>query len=58
LAAYAEKMLVAEMKTEACLRNVVTAIAAALGPSAMLALPLLGAILLPGVMPLPAAALL
>jgi len=51
-------MLAAEIETETRLRNVVTTVATALGPGAVLALPLLGAILLPGGMPLPAAALL
>jgi hypothetical protein len=46
-------MLPAEVKTEGLLRNVVTAIASALRPGAMLVLPLPGAILLPAIVPLP-----
>jgi hypothetical protein len=57
-AADAEEVLAAERDREAILRNVVTPIAAALRPGAMLGLPAVGLILLPSVMPLEAAALL
>ena len=53
----AEPMCASEIDTETVLRDVVTAIAAALGPGAMLVLPMLGTILLPGTMSLPAALL-
>jgi len=51
-------MLGAEIEGEASLRNVETAIASALGPGAMVGLPVLGAILLKGVVSLPTASLL
>ena len=47
-----------EIETEAVLRNVVTAVASALCPGAMLAFPPCGTILLEGTMPLPCALLL
>ena len=50
-------MLVAERETEAVLRDVVAAISSALRPGAMVALPVLSAILLQCGMPLPAAIL-
>lgn len=50
-------MLTAEIEAEAVCRNIVTAIATALSPSAMVGLPMLGAVLLPGAMLLPTAAL-
>src|SRR5579871_562322 len=51
-----ERVSRAEIKTEAILGNVVSAVASALGPGAMLALPIGGAALLPGAgMPLPSA---
>ena len=50
----AERVCASKIESETVLRDVVTAIAAALPPSAMLVLPMLGAILLPGIMPLPA----
>jgi len=49
----AEPVLVAEAEKEAVLRNVVAAVSAALSPGAMLDLPVLGAILLPGTVPGP-----
>jgi len=52
-----EVVLPAEIETEASLRNIVAAIPAALRPSSMVGGPVLGAILLPGIAPLPAAAL-
>jgi len=54
----AEPVLAAEIETKTIPRNVVAAIAAALPPGAMHVLPLLGAMLLPGVPRLPAASLL
>ena len=51
-------MFIAEIEIEAGLRNVVTAIASTLRPGAVVALPVLSAILLPCTMTLPAAALL
>ena len=54
-AADAEEVLAAEIETEGLLRNIVTAIASALRPRAMLVLPLPGSILLPGFVPLPTA---
>jgi hypothetical protein len=56
--AEAEQVLAAEIEAEAVLRDVVTAVASALRPRAMVGGPPLGAILLPGIVPLPAAALL
>jgi len=53
----AKEMLPSEIETEGLLRNVVATVSSALGPSAMFALPLSGAILLPVIVPLPAAAL-
>src|ERR1035438_6464119 len=58
LAGDAEPMLVPEIETESGVRNVVATVTAALVPRAMLALPLRGAFLLPGIVPLPSAALL
>src|ERR1039458_2534238 len=55
---HAEEVLAAETEIEAGLRNVVTAVASALLPGAMVGRPVLGAILLPGVFRLPTAALL
>jgi hypothetical protein len=52
-----EPVLVPEGESEAVLRNVVTAIASALHPIAVLAIPLLRASLLPHAIPLPAALL-
>jgi hypothetical protein len=49
-----ERVSTSKIEAETVLRDVVTAIAAALSPSAMLVLPMLGAILLPRTMPLPA----
>jgi hypothetical protein len=51
-------VLAAETEIEAGLREVVTAVASALLPGAMVGRPISGAILLPGVMRLPPAALL
>ena len=51
-------MLTPEIETEAVLRNIVTAIASTLRPCAMLACPLLSAILVPGTLPLPGTLLL
>jgi len=51
-------MLAAEIETEGVLRDVGTAVAAALGPAAMVGGPVLGAILLKGIVALPAATLL
>ena len=53
-----EPVLTPEIEIEAGLRNVVSAIASTLRPGAMVACPVLRAILLPCTMPLPAAALL
>jgi len=50
----AERVCNSKIEAETVLRDVVTSIAAALPPSAMLVLPLSGAILLPGTMSLPA----
>jgi len=50
-------MPAAEIKTEAVLRDIVTAVTPALLPGAMVRGPVLGAILLPTIMPLPAALL-
>ena len=50
-------MATPEMEIVGVLRNVVTAIASTLRPGAMIAVPILIAILLPGTMRLPAAAL-
>jgi hypothetical protein len=50
-------VLAPEIETEAGLRNIITAIASTLPPSAMLASPILSTALLPGTLPLPAAAL-
>ena len=50
----AERVCTSKIEAEPVLRDVVTAIAAALPPSTMLALPMLGTILLPGTMALPA----
>ena len=58
LRANAEGVLGSEIEAEGVLRNVVTAVASALRPGAMVGGPPLGAILLPGIMPLPAAPLL
>ena len=55
---HAEEVLAAETEIEAGLRNVVTAVASALLPGAMVGRPVLGAILLPGIFRLPTAALL
>jgi len=52
-----ELVLTPEIETEAVLRNVVTAIASTLRPSAMIAGPVLSTILLKCTMPLPAALL-
>ena len=52
-----EEVLVAEIETEAVLRHVVAAIASALRPGSMVGLPAPGAILLPAIVPLPAALL-
>ena len=57
LAGDAEPVLIAEIECESGIRNVVAAIAAAFSPSAMLGLPRRGATLLPGIIPLPSAAL-
>ena len=54
-ALHTEPVLAAKRKLESVLRNVVATIAAALRPSAMLGLPVLGTILLPGAMLLPTA---
>jgi hypothetical protein len=54
----AEEVLAAEVDIEAGLWHVVTAVASALRPGAMIGGPVLGAILLPGVMLLPASSLL
>src|SRR5437764_8103902 len=53
----AESMRAAEGGVEAVLRNIETAVAAALAPSAMIKGPSLRAILLPGLVPLPGASL-
>ena len=58
LRANAEEVLAAERETESVLRHVVTAVASALSPAPMVGRPALGAILLPGIVPLPRAALL
>ena len=58
LRANAEEVLAAERETESVLRHVVTAVASALRPTPMVGRPPLGAILLPGIVPLPRAALL
>src|ERR1019366_7356031 len=55
---HAEEVLAAETEIEGGLRNIVTAVASALLPGAMVGRPVLGAILLPGVFRLPTAALL
>jgi hypothetical protein len=55
--AKAEGMLAAEIQTEAVLRDVVAAITPTLPPGAMVGGPPLGAGLLPGIVPLPAALL-
>lgn len=57
-AADAEPVLTAEIESETVVRNVVTTIAAALIPRAMLDSPVLGAILLPRAVALPSSALL
>jgi hypothetical protein len=57
LALDAEEVFTTEIESEAILRNEVAAIAAPLPPSAMLGLPVLRAILLPGAIPLPTATL-
>jgi hypothetical protein len=56
--AEAEEVLASEIEIEAGLRNVITAVASTLRPGAMIGGPVLGPILLPGIVPLPAAALL
>ena len=56
--AEAEEVLGAEIETEAVLRDVVTAVASALRPAPMVGRPAPGTTLLPGIVPLPAAALL
>src|ERR1019366_9127180 len=55
---HAEEVLAAETEIEGGLRNVVTAVASSLLPGAMVGRPVSGAILLPGVLRLPTAALL
>ena len=50
-------MLAAEIEIEAVLRDVVTAVASALGPVAMVGGPVLAPVLLPGSVSLPAARL-
>jgi hypothetical protein len=55
LAVDAEPVLTTEIEIETVLRNVIATIAATLIPSAMLDLPVLGAILLPRAIPLPGA---
>src|ERR1019366_5096877 len=55
---HAEEVPAAETEIEGGLRNVVTAVASALLPGAMVGRPVSGAILLPGVLRLPTAALL
>src|ERR1017187_10156000 len=57
-ASHAEEVFAAETEIEAGLRNVVTAVASALLPGAVVGRPVLGAILLPGTFRLPTAALL
>jgi hypothetical protein len=56
-AANAKPVLASEIERESFLGNIVTTIAAALSPSAMLNLPVLRSILLPRAVPLPTAAL-
>jgi hypothetical protein len=51
-------MLEAEIETEAILGDIVTAVSSALRPAPMVGRPEPGATLLPGIVPLPAAALL
>lgn len=51
-------MLAAEVETEGILRDVGTTVASALRPTTMVGGPMLGAILLKGIVPLPATALL
>jgi hypothetical protein len=51
-------VITTEIEGETVLRNVVAAIAAAFVPSPMLGFPLQGALLLPGVVSLPSAALM
>jgi len=58
LRANAEVVLAAEIQTEAVLRDEVTPVASTLRPAPMVGGPPLRAILLPGIVPLPAAALL
>jgi len=50
-------MPAAEIQNEAVLRDKVTAVASSLSPRAMIAFPVLGAILLPVIVALPGAAL-
>src|ERR1019366_1210981 len=54
-AVHPEPVLTPEIEAEAGLRNIVTAIASTLRPSAMIAFPALSTILLPRTVPLPAA---
>ena len=53
----AKRVCKAEIDTKAILRDVVAAIAATLGPGAMVGVPMSGAILLPSGLPLPTAML-
>jgi hypothetical protein len=51
-------VLAAEIQTKGVLRDVVTAVASTLRPTPVVGRPALGAILLPGIVPLPSAPLL
>jgi hypothetical protein len=54
----AKPVLTAKIESETGRGDIVATIAAALSPSAVVNLPMLGAVLLPGAIPLPATALL